>query len=479
MIAKKLIYLLASLAALVLLIPAHTHALVAEGYAAPIPLSDVYITALQVHDSLDYVELYNGETTAVDMRGWTIRYGSDLTNNFCEAAIDHVLLAKDYGLLADPTAVTSSGASVLPLTCLWSGSLATIGLFDATSTLQQEIVVDPADQGAWVRLSLGSTYSSKELNKTFRMWGTGSASSYHADAQVWTGGWYTPPANLPEIRIVEILPRPRGCSPTETSLRCADYVKLRVGAGVVEQDLAVFALRTSSGGLSRTSSNGADLANFPVVDPGYMTVPIALSNDGGYAWLDDIFGAQTYGVSVVMYPSAEATAHEGAAWALDPVDGTWKWTSSPQPDAPNYFPPPEPASTKIAPSSTLALCREGQERNPATNRCRSIVDAIAQLVPCREGQERNPDTNRCRSVLAASNQLVPCAAGQERNPETNRCRKIVLTGDDIPLVTDVPSESRASRTGWIVAGVAVVGAGAYALYEWRDVLRRRFSLRRK
>lgn len=478
MIAKKLIYLLASLAALTLLIPTRTLALEPVDYVSPIPLPDVYITALQTHESLDYVELYNSASTAIDMRGWTLRYGSDLTDNFCESTVDQVLLAKDYGLVADPTVVTSA-AQIVPLACACTGGVTVVGLFDAADTLQQEIMIGPSDQGAWVRLSQGGTYDSRELNKTFRMWGTGSASSYHAAAQIWTGGWYVPPASLPEVWVVEILPRPRGCSPTEVSLTCSDYVKLWIGAGVVEQDLVAFALRTDSGGLSRTSSNGVDLANFPIADPGYMTVPVALSNDGGYVWLDDVFGAQTYAGTVVQYPSAEATAQEGAAWALDPVDGSWKWTSAPQPDAPNYFPPPEPVPVKVAASSTLTPCREGQERSPATNRCRSIVDAIAQLVPCREGQERNPDTNRCRSVLAASSELVPCATGQERNPETNRCRKIVLSDDDIPLVSDVPSESRASRTGWIVAGVAVVGAGAYALYEWRDDLRRRFSLRRK
>jgi hypothetical protein len=478
MTAKKLIYLLASLAIIALLTPTRIQALDAIDYAPPIPLPDVYITALQAHESLDYVELYNSTSGAMDMRGWSVRYGADLNVSYCSVTIDRVLLTKDYGVLADPAAITvADPEQIVPLNCAWTGGLAVVGLFDASGTLQQEVIMSATDQGSWVRQSLTGTYNSNVLLSAFRAYPV-TASQYHAGAQVWTGGWYVPPASLPNVRIVEILPRPQSCSPTEASLACADYVKLWVGASVSEADLAGFALRTDSGGLSRTSSNGADLANFPIAEPGYITVPIALSNDGGYVWIDDIYGAQTYDATVIQYPSAEAAAQEGAAWALDPVDSVWKWTSTPRPDAPNnIYLPPEPV--KVAASSTSAPCREGQERNPATNRCRSIVDAIAELVPCREGQERNPDTNRCRSVLAASSGLVPCAAGQERNPETNRCRKVVATADDIPLVTDVPSESRASRTGWIVAGVAVVGAGAYALYEWRDVLRRRLSLRRK
>lgn len=480
MITKKLLYLLASLATIALLLPVRIQALDPVDYVPPIPLPDVYVTALQSHESLDYIELYNSTSVAVDTRGWTVRYGTDLTDNFCKVTIDRVLLAKDYGALADPLIIgTENPDQIVPLDCTWAGGVTAVGLYDTDATLQQTITMTAADQGAWVRQSLTGTYNSIALSTMFRKYSALTSSQYHYGAQVWTGGWYVPPTELPEVQIVEILPRPQGCSPTETSLVCADYVKLRVGAGVTEQDLALFALRSDSGGLARTSSNGVDLLDFPIVEPGYVTVPIALTNDGGYVWLEDAFSTQVFDTSVATYPSAGAAAQEGAAWALDTVDGVWKWTSEPRPDAPNYFPPPEPVPVKITPSSTVTPCREGQERNPATNRCRSIVDAIAELVPCREGQERNPDTNRCRSVLAASNELVPCAAGQERNPETNRCRKAALTGDDIPLVTDVPSESRASRTGWIVAGVAVLGAGAYALYEWRDDLRRRFSLRRK
>lgn len=502
MTAKKLIYLLASFAAIALLTPTRTFALDPEDYAEPPALSSVFITAVQTSHDVDYVELYNNDSSAANLSGWQLGYdiyGTDPARRLaeCSVTLTEYLLAEDYGLMARAGILTDTdGVAIIPDGCgvFEAGQyVRTVRVTDGAGTLVDAIHMTKDDSGSpWARRGLTPSYrtdvfggAATVVDGKYKSVTGASFTRYDlltgssARPQAYTGGWYVPPAELPEVRIVEILPRPRGCSPTETSLACADYVKLWVGAGVAQQDLAAFALRTDSGGLSRTSGNGADLTNFPITDPGYITVPIALSNDGGYVWLDDIFGAQTYGATVVQYPSAEAAAREGAAWALDQADGAWRWTSAPQPDAPNYFPPPAPTPVKVAARSTLTPCREGQERNPATNRCRSTVSASAQRVPCREGQERNPATNRCRSVLAASKELVPCAAGQERNPETNRCRKVALTGDDIPLVTDVPSESRASRTGWIIAGIAVVGAGAYALYEWRDVLRRRFSLRRK
>lgn len=507
MTMKKLIYLLALLAATTLLIPAHIQALEPEDYSEPPALSNVFITAVQASGDLDYVELYNSGSTLTNMSGWQLSYeiyGASSTTAIamCSTVLTDYLLPKDYGLVARAGVLTdASGVAVIPDGCgaFEAGQyVRLVRLIDASGKPVDTIHMTKNDSGLpWARRGLTASFrtnnfggiatldpaspsgwklkSSGISDMNFTLYNLITARS---STQIYTGGWYAPPTVLPDVRIVEILPRPENCSPAATNLACADYVKVWVGNGVTEEDLAFFTLRSDSGGRARTSSNGVDII-FPISDSGYVTVPIALSNDGGYVWLEDMYGAQTYDASIISYPSAESAAHEGAAWALDTADGVWKWTRAPRPDAPNYFVSPELAPAKATPNVTPAPCREGQERNPATNRCRSIVDASAQLVPCREGQERNPDTNRCRSVLAASSGLVPCAAGQERNPETNRCRKTVLTGDDVPLVTDVPSETRASRTGWIVAGVAVVGAGAYALYEWRDVLRRRFSLRRK
>lgn len=98
-------------------------------------------------------------------------------------------------------------------------------------------------------------------------------------------------------------------------------------------------------------------------------------------------------------------------------------------------------------TATLAACSEGQERNPATNRCRSIASAVAELMPCDEGYERNPATNRCRKVAgvstaaATSNELVESAKGSTWNVWT-----------------------------WSLVAVAATGAIGYGVYEWRHEL---------
>jgi superfamily II DNA or RNA helicase len=72
----------------------------------------------------------------------------------------------------------------------------------------------------------------------------------------------------------------------------------------------------------------------------------------------------------------------------------------------------------------LKPCKENQERNVATNRCRK---------KCNDDQERNDKTGRCKKKagmprkprkLKPIDQLKPCPPGSERNLETRRCRKI-------------------------------------------------------
>jgi hypothetical protein len=121
----------------------------------------------------------------------------------------------------------------------------------------------------------------------------------------------------------------------------------------------------------------------------------------------------------------------------------------------------------------LAPCDEGEERNPATNRCRKTTLASSILTPCDPGEERNPATNRCRKISAASSSLTPCDPGEERNPETNRCRKVQgasttnakATGDQNSRQTDKPP----NLNMWILATLAVLASG-YGVYEYRSDL---------
>ncbi len=128
--------------------------------------------------------------------------------------------------------------------------------------------------------------------------------------------------------------------------------------------------------------------------------------------------------------------------------------------------------------SQLTPCKADQERNPETNRCRSVLASSTSLVPCKEGQERNPDTNRCRAVSSSS--LVPCAVGQERNPDTNRCRKVegTVASAATAKVQDVSAGEIVKNPRWWLAGTAMFLALGYALYEWRHDLKN-FLIKRK
>ena len=119
-------------------------------------------------------------------------------------------------------------------------------------------------------------------------------------------------------------------------------------------------------------------------------------------------------------------------------------------------------------SAQLTPCGPGRERNPETNRCRNIDSGEPDYVPCGPNQERNPETNRCRLVESASSSLEPCGPGRERNPETNRCRRIAVANSSaINSVEDVNVVSTGAPTNWWLAGVVGFIAILYGAWEWR------------
>lgn len=163
------------------------------------------------------------------------------------------------------------------------------------------------------------------------------------------------------------------------------------------------------------------------------------------------------------------------AWAL--INGSWSMTNRPTPGAENLPPveePEEPIEEEHATSPKP--CQPGQERNPATNRCRAIVTtANVLLTPCKTNQVRNPQTNRCKAVAGATTTLKPCDEGYERNIQTNRCRKTLPSSSlaSINEVKDVPSPQNSNPWRWLIGGTVLTAALGYGTYEWRDEIRRK------
>ncbi|HRQ86732.1 MAG TPA: hypothetical protein PLY16_01345, partial [Candidatus Saccharibacteria bacterium] len=66
--------------------------------------------------------------------------------------------------------------------------------------------------------------------------------------------------------------------------------------------------------------------------------------------------------------------------------------------------------------------------------------------------------------------LTPCKEGQERNPDTNRCKTIPTMPADIDyeVLGDIQQEQQTTWP-WILA-VAILGAGivGYGVWEWRQ-----------
>ena len=85
------------------------------------------------------------------------------------------------------------------------------------------------------------------------------------------------------------------------------------------------------------------------------------------------------------------------------------------PPSPSAYPPSPGPPLKKKRNVTLKVkpCKEGEEINPATNRCRKV---------CPPGKTRNEKGVCVKSVTKK------CKEGEEINPATNRCRKVCPPG---------------------------------------------------
>lgn len=224
------------------------------------------------------------------------------------------------------------------------------------------------------------------------------------------------------------------------------------------------------------------------------TTGISLPNSsGGTAWLL----SPTDELQAITYP---ANMEDDTSWAVS--GSTWATSYTPTPGAANVVTPLKPcddptqvrsadtgrcstptsdattsSTTAAATSGTASAptpCKEGQERNPATNRCRNIATATAATQSaCKAGQERNPDTNRCRNIASSGTTAKECPTGQVRNPDTSRCKKATTSATSsagIKSVKDMATSNTAShgKPYGLIAVIVIIGAIAYAIYEWHQ-----------
>lgn len=180
-----------------------------------------------------------------------------------------------------------------------------------------------------------------------------------------------------------------------------------------------------------------------------------------------------YNGAAVGNPVTYASPKDDQVWAL--VAGEWVYLAEQTPGALNPEAiPSAPIVTAAKAPNELKPCAENQYRSPETNRCRLVATSTSTLKPCAPNQYRSPETNRCRNIASATKTLVPCKAGQERSPETNRCRtvpKMTAASDRLAEIPTTQSEAL-SWYLWLTLGSVVLLILSYAVWEWRDELRK-------
>ncbi len=437
-----------------------------------------------------FLQLYNAGSSIIDLNGWSITTTSSLQSLLPKtigvlAPKHHIVasyngavnVAADSPRIIELSRPIGAGESIKITPPVNSG-------YKITDIIQATKLTNPND--VWLRRMTSTGYST--ATSPYDELGLVALSQL----TIMNDGLYSQPAE-PQLKIIEIYPYASDCAPNDISVLCGDYIKLyNPTSDIVYLDDIV--LRTDSSSSSSNSSNTFTLSGEIGPDE-YMVVHrtdnngrISLTNSGGYVWLEDFYGLARYDQSITRY---EGATSDKQGWSYAQIDGSWQWTMTPQPLSQNILTMPVPVVELAKPCpagqyrnpdtnrcrtieeavNALASCPEGQERNSATNRCRSVLAATTSLVPCGEGQERNPTTNRCRSIASAVAELIPCDEGYERNPATNRCRKLVGVSSVGGSLTQ-PAESGTSKTiidnPYAIATVIALGGVAYAVYEWRS-----------
>lgn len=493
---KRFVVLCLTILSILLLTPLSASALspgVNDPNYQPDKTKRIVISSLFTMKSNSFVELHNQTDQPINLAGWSLRLDSQN-----EEAIVILpsgwLLGDSYvtlselgvvgGVISYPALNLSPGEKIISVSLLapdGSEENSVNGLPDDIATTKWYQRKSTGMSGVFV-----NDFSAATTNTRLR----------HSPL-------YIPPSAVPVVQIVEIYPRALDCAPNDLDPLCHDYVKL-YNPTTSTLSLADYRLRTDSS--TSESSNAFHLGGITMAPGSYRVVnlrddgdPMSLTNSGGYVWLEDAEGVVRYEETITKYESAGSSSKQGSSWALN-ATGSWEWSTTPQPTGGNSF--PVVAIVTPGMGAVLAECPSGKYRNPETNRCRSIEEAVNELAACDEGQYRNPETNRCRSlastasavlsacdtgetrnpetnrcrrVTAGEGVLVACDAGEERNPETNRCRKITSSPAKTTASVSSAATKAASNLQWWAAGVLGAGVVSYGLYEWRHEVRSGFG----
>jgi hypothetical protein len=453
-----------------------------------LPASPVIITSYRVDDGrLSFVQLYNNSSSIIKLDDWRVEY--TLTHPTEASIVLPIQLtawlpAHQYAVYGQIGLALAADAEydMPPTSGYVVEALRIISANEAYAPYQVTGGLFLNHERYDLSVSTAGNYTStskyKEMDRAAPLYG-GALYMY-------------PPAA--EFKIVEILAHANDCSPVDADAACGDYIKL-FNPTAEQIVLEGYRLRVGYQGQSSSVSNAVALRGalapgaYGIVDYRDDGQALAITNTGGYAWIEDMYGLRLYESTIQSYEDSSAALRQGQSWALN--NDTWMW-AVPSPYGMNTFVTVDDAPQLAG--TTLQPCKDNQYRSEETNRCRTIV-ATAVSVPCKDGQYRSEETNRCRNIALAGSTLVECGDDQYRSEATNRCRNIVtLTGTLTPCkdnqyrseetnrcrnitTSTVPAAAFAVEStpdtgkvfvGWYALGGVGALAVAYGVWEWRS-----------
>lgn len=295
-----------------------------------------------IGSNLRYVQIYNSSSNLATLDGWSI------ASKVGSVERTHVQLG---GMVEPGTFITIGDPSALPSATFNFTNPSVPAEPNVTSVLliapQDESFLDetvtPSITTSTPRIvgTPATFHFSRNLSTSTGNYLSTFAAFVHASTHtVYSDELYDPPTSSP-LTIVEVFPDSPTCAPLQPGGICSDYVKIRNSSGLAV-DLSEFRLRTGAYGQSATNSNTSTLSG--MLAPGrYVSVTISLSASGSWVWIEDAYGTKTYDDTLVNYPSS--SGNDNRAWGMNPSNGVWQWTASPNPsDTDTVFPDPVPVN---------------------------------------------------------------------------------------------------------------------------------------
>lgn len=439
--------------------------------------------------SQEFIEVFNPTADAITVNGWQLQYVSASGKTTTTlATLSGSLAAQEYMLASFNNYITTADVTFGDVngSGLLASSAGHVQIVDTTDS-----VIDCVSWGTtasaipkcdWSKIAPASNQT---LQRPI------SSNSYDTSLGVVVGSVIPPqagglsvpppsgPVTYPQVQITELLPNPKPPLTDENN----EYIEL-YNPNETSVNLKDYVLQTGENNSYHYTFPSTIIESHQYIAFYSKDTHISLSNTTSRARL-----LAPNGSEISITPSYTSLA-ENEAWAL--IDGQWQATARPTPNDANIASAISTTNSAPVPQTkSVDQCPAGKYRNPATGRCKTLVQSTAP-TPCQPGQQRSLITNRCKATSKASTPAIAvckagylrnsttnrcrkittpaksanCKAGYERNAQTNRCRKITLTRANSHPAAENTKSATSKLTAKIILGV-IVATIIYGSYEYR------------